>query len=94
MERTLTACGVPGTVGETGIKFEAIVSLTELLTIERDPVFQFWLLERIMPCHLVTVVVFTYVDVDSGETVRERTALSLIRQRTQGEWEQLLGAYM
>lgn len=89
---TLGACGVPVTMGETGNKWECIVSLTELLAIEDDPVFLFWLMEQVLPCHLVTVVVFDYVDVESGETVHERMTLSLIRQRTQAEWEQRLGA--
>lgn len=94
LEKTLEACGIYATVGEMGTQFQVIVGLTELLVIEKDPVFQFWLLEQLMPCHLVTIVVFQYEDVESGEIVHERMTLSLARQRTQSEWEQRLGAYV
>lgn len=94
LEKTLGACGVPVTIGETGERFEVLVNLTEPLVIEHDPVFQFWLLEQLLPCHLVTVTAFQYEDVDTGEMVHERMTLSLIRARTQTEWEQRLGAYV
>ncbi len=94
LERTLEACGIYATIGEMGTQFQVIVGLTELLVIEKDPVFQFRLLEQLMPCHLVTIVVFEYKDVESGEIVHERMTLSLVRQRTQTEWEQRLGAYV
>ena len=57
-----------------------------------DPVFQLWLLEQILPCHLNVIVVMDYVNVETGQTVHERMTLDYLRQRTQAQWEQRLGA--
>lgn len=92
LRQTLHACGVDVSLGETGIKFEIIVSFEKQMDITMDPVFQLWLLEQILPCHLNVIVVMDYVNVETGQTVHERMTLDYLRQRTQAQWEQRLGA--
>ncbi len=90
----LSACGVYVTAGNTGTLFQVLVAFQNPLTIWDEPVFQFWLLEQMMPCHLVVTVRFTYISVETGEEVLERGTLNVIRRRTQSQWEALLGAYI
>lgn len=91
---TLEGCGLSVTVGAVGDTFEALVIFQNPLTIWDEPVFLFWLLEQVLPCHMAVTTRFTYVDINSGETVQERRTLEIMRQRTQAQWEQLLGAYI
>lgn len=92
IEKTLAGCGIAATVGTTEA-CTALVILTEELTIWDEPVWIFWLLEQLIPCHLRTYVRYNYVDVSTGQSTMERSPLPTLRKRTQKEWEQLLGAY-
>ena len=90
---TLNACGMDVSLGETGTKFQVLVSFNNPMEITADPVFQLWLLEQVLPCHLVVIVVMDYVSVSTGEMAHERVTLDYLRHRSQEEWEALLGAY-
>lgn len=92
--QTLTACGIPVTISETDTKNQIMVSLTNKLVIEQHPVFQIWLLEQILPCHLVVTLILKYLNVNTGESINERISLSLARKRTQAQWESRLGSYI
>lgn len=90
---TLTACGIPVTMGVTGT-FTALVVLDTEMTIQRDPVWVFQTMERVLPCHLLVTVKYEYVEIDTGERKSERLPLKTLRKRTQSQWEQMLGALM
>lgn len=90
--KTLAGCGIAATVGTTEA-CTALVVLTEEVTIWDEPVWMFWILEQLIPCHLRTYVRFQYVNVSTGESVTERIPLPELRKRTQKDWEDLLGAY-
>lgn len=91
--RTLEGCGVKASILSTG-SFAVMVILPEAVTIWDEPVFLMWVLEQIMPCHLMVNVRLSYEDVETGQSMVERLPLKQLRQRTQKEWEQRLGAYM
>lgn len=91
--KTLKACGVSGSLAVVGT-FQIMLVFPELLTIWHEPVFMFWAMEQVLPCHLAVTIRISYVDVNTEETVTERLSLSLLRKRTQSQWEQRLGAYM
>lgn len=91
--KTLEACGIRVGLAALG-QFQVIMVFSEPLTIYDEPVFLFWVLEQVMPCHLSVIIRFSYEDVNTKETVTERSSLKILRKRTQSQWEQLLGAYM
>lgn len=89
--KTLDACGISVTIAESTETFCCQVIMQEMLTIARDPVFQFEMLECIMPCHMQVAVTITYYDIRTSTTVSETMDLMDLRKRSQGAWEQRLG---
>lgn len=85
---TLGACGVQVTVSETGEKMQALVTLSSVLTMAEDPVFRFWAIEQVMPCHLNVICLYSYQDRSSGETMQESASLETLRARSRTQWEE------
>lgn len=87
---TLAACGVPVSIAEKG-NMKLTVTLEAPLDMDGDPMFQMWLLEQVLPCHLVVTCSYTYIDPATGQTAQEQAELSTLRQRTREEWIAKLG---
>lgn len=91
LTKTLEACGIPVTISETTDPFCCQVTMREKLVIAKDPVFQLWVLECMMPCHMKVTVSLSYYDIRTSTTVSETMDLVDLRKRSQGAWEQRLG---
>lgn len=89
--KILEACGIPVTITEGEEPFCCQVTMGEKLVIAKDPVFQFQVLESVMPCHMKVTVTVTYCDIRTSTTVSETMDLADFRKRSQGGWEQRLG---
>ena len=91
--QTLSCCGIKASVMELS-GFQILVIPEEILTGVVDPVYYFWLMEQIFPCHLLVSVSFDYLDTNTGKTVHEQRFLGDLRKRSRAQWEELLGAYI
>lgn len=88
IQETLSACGVQAAVSETGEKMNALVTLPSVLTMADDPIFQFRVIEQVMPCHLNVICLYSYQDRSSGETMQESASLEDLRARSRTQWEE------
>lgn len=91
LTETLEACGIPVTLNTGEEAFTATAVLGRVLTMEDDPVWIMETLERVLPCHLMVMISFAYVDSAAAETVSAQEYLKTLRTWTRGQWEELLG---
>lgn len=91
LTKILGACGIPVTITEEEEPFCCQVTVEENLVIIRDPVFQFQVLEHMIPCHMKVTVTVTYYDIRTSTTVSETMDLEDVKDRSRKAWEQRLG---
>lgn len=91
LTETLGACSIPVTLTMGEELFRVTVTLGDVMTLEEDPAWVMETLERVLPCHLMVAVNYSYVDGKTGETVSGQEYLKNLRAWTQSQWEALLG---